>query len=373
MKLLILNWRDIMNPLSGGSEIYFHEIAKRWVKKGHEVTLICGGWKDCSKKECIDGIDIIRCGTGYSLYALAPLKYLSLKKKFDVIIDVENGIPFFTPLFSRTKKFLHIHHVHKDVWFKELGENGIVGKLTALVGYTLENYVMPLVYRKTKVITLSLSSHTEIEKELGLDAIGIVEPAYNVLDNNAKVKKTTFPSILFLNRVKKYKGADTLVLAFNELQKNPKLKDAKLFIAGSGDYLPEVKKLADNNPNIVFLGRVSEEKKYELMKSSWVFVNPSFKEGWGIVNIEANHFGLPVVGSDVCGIRDSILDGNTGLLFKQGDYKDLSETIEAILVNKELRQYLSKNAKDWAQSFSWNRTAKEYMDILNDEDEPNKQ
>jgi len=358
---LIINWRDIMNPLAGGSEIYFHEMAKKWVRKGHEVTILCGGWKGCLEKEHVDGIDIIRCGKGYSLYLLAPLKYLSLKKKFDVIIDVENGIPFFTPLFSRTKKFLHIHHVHKDVWFKELEDKGLIGKLMALVGYTLESYVMPLVYRKTKVITISLSSSNEIETELGLDTVGIVKPAYSI-DKVPQNKKTFFPSILFLNRIKKYKGADVLVKAFKIVRQD--ITDAKLYIAGSGDYLDEIKKLANNDPNIIFLGRISEEEKYELMQNSWVFVNPSFKEGWGIVNIEANHFGLPVIGSDVCGIRDSILDGTTGLLFEQGNYKDLAETIKTFLNNEELRVYLSENAKDWADSFNWTTTAKEYLDIL---------
>src|SRR3989344_5135727 len=154
MNILILSWRDINNPKAGGSEKYFHEMAKRWVKLGNKVNWISGGWKNCLKKELIDGVNIIRTGGEMSVYFLAPFEYFRLKEKPDIIIDNENGIPFFSPLYSKRKKFLHIHHVHKEIWKKEVMRENFKGYIIGKIGLTLESKIMPLVYRNTKVITL---------------------------------------------------------------------------------------------------------------------------------------------------------------------------------------------------------------------------
>ena len=100
------------------------------------------------------------------------------------------------------------------------------------------------------------------------------------------------------------------------------------------------------------------------MQKSWVFANPSFKEGWGIVNIEANSFGTPVIGSNVGGIKDSVANGKTGLLFEYGDYRGLAEKIKILLNNKKLREQMSKNAINWAKKFTWEKASGEYFDIL---------
>jgi len=364
MKILILTWRDIKNPRAGGSELYFHELAKRWVKLGNSVEWISGRWKGCEKKENIDGISIMRVGTEMSLYAYVPFVYRSLKEKPDVIVDNENGIPFFTPLFSKEKKILHIHHVHHDVWFMEMKGRGIKDKLIGLFGYFLEAKVMPIIYRKIPIITISKSSAEEIEEKVSKNVIGIVNPGIEFVKHK-KIEKSKKPTILFLNRIKRYKGVKVLLDAVIEI--NKKIKDFNVSIAGSGDDLEEMKIYAKdkNLDNINFLGKISDEQKKELMQKSWVFVNPSSKEGWGIVNIEANYFGTPVVGSDVSGIKDSIIDGKTGLLFKENDSQDLANKIENLLGDKTLRNKLAKQGEKWAKEFDWNKKAREYMDFLN--------
>jgi glycosyltransferase involved in cell wall biosynthesis len=356
MNILIFNWRDIKNPKSGGSEIYFHELAKRWIKKGNSVEMIVGGWKGCKKEENIDGVSVIRVGTALTLYALAPFAYKKLRQKPDVIIDVENGIPFFTPLFAKEKKVLHIHHVHKDVWFKELNP------VFASVGYFIETKIMPLVYKKTRIITLSQSSKKEIEGEKLGKVIGVVNPGIEFYKYK-RYSKNKKPMVLFLNRIKKYKGLDVLLKAIKELDNKV---DFELLVAGNGDYLKEARKYAEINnlKNVKFLGRISEEKKKELMQKAWVFVNPSFKEGWGIVNIEANYFGTPVIGSDVSGIKDSVVEGKTGLLFEYGDAQELAKKIEQIITNKKLRANMEKNSRLWAKEFDYSKKAEEYLKIL---------
>jgi glycosyltransferase involved in cell wall biosynthesis len=358
MNILILEWRDIKNPKAGGSEIYFHELANRWVKEGNKVTVISSSWKDCKKEEIIDGIKIMRVGSPKTLYLLAPLTYLRLKEKFEVIIDVENGIPFFTPLFSRNKNIiLHIHHIHKDVWFKQLNP------LFASIGWFLETQFMPLVYRKKRVITLSESSKTDIENAKIAKVSGIVNPGINFVSYKS-YKKESEPAILFLNRIRKYKGLDILLKAIKEL-KDINIKP-KVIVAGDGDYLGEMKKYVNNNQlsNVSFIGRVNENKKKELMQKAWIFVNPSFKEGWGIVNIEANYFGTPVIGSNVSGIKDSIQNKKTGLLFEYGNSHELAEKIKIMITDNKLLEQFSKNARLWAKKFNWDKKAKEYLNLL---------
>ena len=121
MNILVFNWRDIKHPQAGGAEINIHNLAKNWVLKGHKVTLFCGAYPNCVKKEYEDGIEIVRSGNTYSVYISAIINYLlHFSGKYDVVIDLENGIPFFTPLFCRKPKILLIHHIHENVFFKEL-------------------------------------------------------------------------------------------------------------------------------------------------------------------------------------------------------------------------------------------------------------
>jgi len=360
MKILIFNWRDIKNPKAGGSELYFHELAKRWINSGNEVTLICGGWKNCLREEYLEGVKIIRVGNPMTLYALSPVAYFKLKEKPDVIIDVENGIPFFTCLFVQRKKiFLHVHHVHREVWFKQLPLP------FAVIGWFIETKIMPLFYQKIPIITISESSKKEIEGGGFGKVVGVVNPGINFIKYK-KFSKNKKPTVLFLNRIKKYKGIDIFLKAVKILKKEN--IDLEVWIAGGGDE-EEIEKtkeyiLKNNLKCVEIFGKISEEKKAELMQRAWVFVNPSFKEGWGIVNIESNYFGTPVIGSNVSGIRDSIADGKNGFLFDYGNSVKLAGRIKKIIHDKKLRNQMEVNSRSWATNFKFDSKSKEYLELI---------
>lgn len=347
------------HPHAGGSELYFYEMAKEWVKKGHEVTWFSPAVHGAGKEEIESGIHFIRKGNKASVYLWAAYEYLKrLRHQADIIIDLENGIPFFTPLYSRKKKVLHIHHLHKDQWYREYHF-----PITQL-GRFLEEVLMPKVYKKVKVITLAKSWAEEIEKEgIGKEKPMTVAPGITFCKYK-KTAKTKFPSLLFLNRVRKYKGIEVLIDAA-ALLKN--IENLKVYVAGEGEDLKRVKKISKEKgleKKIIFLGRVSEEKKSEFMQKAWIFVNPSFKEGWGIVNIEANYHGTPVIGSDAPGIKDSVKNGQTGLLFEKGNAQDLAQKINALFNNKKLREKMGRNAVKWAENFAWRKKAEEYLNLL---------
>lgn len=100
------------------------------------------------------------------------------------------------------------------------------------------------------------------------------------------------------------------------------------------------------------------------MKRAWVLVNPSVREGFGLNVVEANALGVPFVAYDVPGLRDSILNGETGLLARSGDVQALAEGLFKVLEDGELRGKLSENALGYSRGFSWDRTAGEFMKIV---------
>src|SRR3989344_6780072 len=102
---------------------------------------------------------------------------------------------------------------------------------------------------------------------------------------------------------------------------------------------------------IRFLGRVSEVQKIKLYQKAWVFVNPSFMEGWGITTIEANACATPVVASDVPGLRDSVANPHTGYLVQYGHVEGFAEKIIKIINDENLRRALMIDSVEWAKRF----------------------
>jgi glycosyltransferase involved in cell wall biosynthesis len=105
----------------------------------------------------------------------------------------------------------------------------------------------------------------------------------------------------------------------------------------------------------MYHGFISEERKIEILQNAWVFIAPSRIEGWGIAVLEANACGTPAVGSDVNGLRDSIRDGETGLLADGADADKFARHVNALLADDERRAVLRQNARDWAEQHSWDR------------------
>lgn len=356
MKILIFNWRDITHPWAGGAEVYIHEIGKRLAKK-HEVTLLCGGYKDCKKESVIDNIRIIRKGNRYSLYLYAPIIYLSkLRKKYDIIIDCENGIPFFTPLFTQEPKICVMHHVHNHIFDIEMPF------YLALIGKFLETKLMPLVYKNVRFVAVSPSTKKEMIN-LGIckEKIHLVFNGMNgqfAPDWNKKKENL----IVYIGRNKKYKQLEHLIKAFRIVKSD--IRDSELIIAGRGDFsdIGELSQIL--GLKLTSYSDITEDEKLDILQKAKIFVTPSMKEGWGITVIEANKCGTPAIAYNVTGLRDSIRHGYNGLLVKEGDINALANTIIKVLYNEELRNRLSTNAVKWSNRFDWDKSAKEFEYIM---------
>ncbi len=360
LRFLILNWRDTRHVWAGGAEAYTFELARGLVKAGHQATIFCGNDNKSPRYEVMDGVTIFRRGGFYTVYIWAALYYFfRFRTNIDVVIDSANGIPFLTPLYIRKPIYLLIHHIHQEVFWKHLPTP------LAAVASLIESDLTPYLYSRHNLITVSESSKQDMIKiGLGNDkSIWVVNPGIH-LKNFRKTPKTKHPSLVYVGRLKTYKRIDLAIRAFAGVHQ--RYPNAKFYIAGTGEDQPRLFQLAQKlnlESAVEFLGFIDDERKFALLSSSWMAVQPSMVEGWGITVIEANAAGTPVIAANVKGLRDSILDQETGLLVS-ATVADFEKAICTLIADAKLRQRLAKRALVWAEQFDWSQSVKKYLSIV---------
>lgn len=359
-RILFFNWRDTKHVYTGGAEVYIYEIAKRLVARGYTVTWFCGSDGMSPSYEVIDGIQIVRRGGFYFVYIWAVIYYLfKLRGKYDVIVDCENGIPFFTPLFVKGKKLLVVFHVHQEVFKMSLNE--VVFRLASYI----ESNIVPKVYKNVQCVTISDSARDDMEKMgLGTAGITVISPGISH-DTYVPGKKSAKPTVLFVGRLKQYKSIQTLLYAARKILK--KRKNIQIIIAGEGEEGTKLKRLSSRlglKDTVIFTGKVTEERKIELYQQAWVVVNPSVKEGFGMAVLEANACGTPVVASNVAGLCDSIKHNTSGVLVPYADVDAFARETLKILTDETWRYKLSHGAVRWSKNFSWDASTEAFTRAL---------
>lgn len=357
MNILIINWQDIKNPRGGGAEVHMHEIFKRIAAMGHRVTLFCCAFDHAPAKETIDGIRVIRKGNRSFFNFHVPFYYWKhfRHEKFDLIIDDINKIPFYTPLFVKEPILAISHHFFGKSIFRE------AGKIAGTYVYLAEKLV-DYVYKNTPFVVVSQSTLDEFI-ERGFDSMNfrIVQNAIRQEDFPMRVgEKFDYPCVTYFGRLKKYKSVDHLLYAFAKVVNN--IPDARLNIMGTGSFRPDMEQIAEElgiSAQTHFFGYVSEEDKISLLSKAHVCVNTSMKEGWGITNIEANACGTAIISSNVPGLRDSVNNNHSGLLYEYGDTDQLAEQISSLLSDEDKLYRLSHGAVEWAARFSWDKSAEQ--------------
>ncbi len=363
MKILIFNWRDIKNPDAGGAEVHLHEIFKRIILKGHEVTLISSKFENCKDSEIIDGIKTIRIGNKFNFNITAPIYYIRKLRNqtFDIVIDDISKIPICSPIYINEPMIGIIHHIHGDTLFKEL--NFIMASYVWLS----EKLLIPL-YKNKNIVSVSDSTKKELIKMGMLEKnIAVIHNGNNHFEQTESIlssDKSKIPTIIYVGRVKMYKQLDHLIKTFSIVRND--IKNCKLIIAGKGKkkYLKNIASDLGLNSSVEFYDELSENKKLELLRNAWIFVSPSMKEGWGITVIEANACGTPAIGYNVPGLKDSIIHGYNGLLVKDGDIVELAKTIINVLNDEKLRDKMSIDAIKWSKNFDWDKSTEEFEKIM---------
>jgi len=365
MNILVFSWRDPKHPLAGGAEQVMHEHMKGWVNNGHKVTLFSSHFKNGKRNEVLDGVNIIRYGYQYiGVHLAAILWYLFYQKKtYDLVVDQFHGIPFFTPLYCRKPKVAVVQEVASEVWLKnDLPKpiNWIVGA----VGYITEPIIFQL-YKRTKFITGSDSAKKDINRiGIPLNNITIIPHGVIVASPPKNVTKNKINTIIFLGALTKDKGIEEALQAFTILKDKGNFN---FWVVGKGStvYSKKLKKICkESGTEVKFFGYVLQSKKFELLKRAHIMVNPSHLEGWGLVNIEANAMGTPVVAYNSAGLIDSVKDGKTGIICKKNNPENLALETLKIIEDKDKYHLLQKNALKWSKNFSWKESKKQSLELI---------
>lgn len=354
MRLLVVNWQDRENPQAGGAEIHLHEIFGRLAARGHEVTLLCGGWPGCAPRVELDGMQVHRVGTRYTFPLHARRAFAAHHAgRHDLLIEDINKVPLFTPRWGGPPVVGIIPHLFGGTAFQELP-----APVAAVVW--LAERPIPWVYRDIPFQVISRSTADDLTaRGVPREAIEVIYCGIDAQGYTpAPAQRAARPLFAYLGRLKKYKRVDLIIRAFAQLQ-HP---DATLEIAGAGDHRPALEQLVaslDLTGRVRFLGRVSEEEKRSLLRRAWCLMLTSPKEGWGITNLEAAASGTPVIASDSPGIRESVQHGETGYLVRHGDLQGLVHEMQRLASDRSLVERLGVGGRTFAETFTWERTADE--------------
>jgi glycosyltransferase involved in cell wall biosynthesis len=355
MHILVLNWRDVRHPQAGGAEQYMHEISRRWVRAGARVTWYTSRPDAQPATEEIDGVRIRRAGGALSLYPRAALRMLARRGEFDVVLDCQNGIPFFAPLFvGVTVPVIQVvHHVHQEQFSTRFAPP------MAAVGRALEGPVARAVYGTRAIAAVSPSTRAAVRTRLKLRGPIFVVPN-GTIDVPAHIgPRDPDPTIVLVSRLVPHKRIDLLLGEIAAAARAvPRLH---VDIVGSGPEQARIQALISDlglAPVVTLHGYLPDDARDALLGRAWLTTSTSAAEGWGCSVIEAAAWGVPCAALNAPGIRDSVLDGHTGWLAPHtaafGDM--LIEALHALADENRARE-MSLACQVWARCFTWDRSA----------------
>jgi glycosyltransferase involved in cell wall biosynthesis len=361
-RILFLNWRDLSNPSAGGAETYTEQIAQRFAQSGALLTLFTSNYQDALPYDWANQYLVVRRGGRFSVYPAAARHLKRYGRLYDAVVDFQNGIPFFAPLWAPadTPILCVMHHVHQ-------AQFGMYFRWPASgIGRLMEGRISRRVYRGRPLIAVSPSTRAEMRNQLGFhEHIHIVPNGINSMPAN-QVPRSRTPFIAVVTRLVPHKQLDHLVQVVPELL--VRWPDLRLVIAGTGPareaLLSQVRTLG--LAQVVSLpGRVSDQEKRDLLGRAWLTVAPSLGEGWGLTVLEANLMGTPAVVYDVPGLRDSVRDQMTGWLTPSGDGlgKALIKALEE-LTDVRRQDVIADRCRVWASRFSWDASAERLASVL---------
>jgi len=363
MRILVVNWQDRENPNGGGAETHLHEIFKRLAAAGDHVTLLVSGWRGATPRLELDGLDVHRTGGRYTFSVTAPRYFRRhlRERPFDVVVEDLNKVPMFTPYWVPAPPVLLVHHLFGATAFRE------ASLPVAAATWLLERPV-PRVFKGVPTIAVSDSTAEDLVRR------GFERQRITVIPNGIEIDRFPVagpsdeyeqPTLLFVGRLKRYKSIDLILEACARVARSG--TPVRFLVAGRGNDEGRLRTITDRlglGEAVQFLGFVTEEKKLELLRRSWIHVLTSPKEGWGITNVEAAACGTPTVASDSPGLRDSVRHGETGLLVAHGDVTALTDALTGLLGDPTLRHRLGSAARLFAEGLSWDASASRTRALL---------
>ena len=356
MNILVFSWRDPKHPLAGGAEQVMHEHMKGWIEVGHNVTFFSSKVKGLVDYEKIDGVEIIRQGNQYlGVQIKGFLYYLKNINNFDLIVDQFHGIPFFTPLYVKKPILAVLQEVAKEVWFKN-PFNFPINVIVGLIGYILEPVIF-LLYKNCKFMVGSNSAKEDLIKFMIPSKNITIVPHGVLLPKKLPDHKVTNPQIVtYFGPLTGDKGIMDAIETFSIVSLSG---DYRFYVIGrpeTDNYYRKVLQKINKyklKEKITFYKRPDDEEKFKILSKSYLLINPSIREGWGLVNIEANSVGTPVVAYNSAGLVDSVKDGYSGVIVSENSPQKIADVITNLFLNKDKYKKLQKTSILWSKKFDW--------------------
>jgi glycosyltransferase involved in cell wall biosynthesis len=346
-RILFVSWRDLAHPQAGGSEVLIDRLACGCLERGHEVALMCGAPAQPRR------YDVVALGGTYAQYVRAPARYARRFRGWDVLVDNENGIPFFSPLWRRGPVVCLVHHVHRDQWRLRFPPP------VAAVGRTLEGHAMPAVYRRSLFLCVSRSTAAAVE------GLGVEPERIRVLTmgadpaDAAPSERSRTPLFVALGRLVPHKRLDLLLAIWERVR--PRV-GGRLVVIGDGPERARIERLAGEG--VELRGRVTEAEKRTLLREAWLLVHAAMHEGWGMVVFEAAAAGTPTLAFDAPGLRDAIRNATTGVLATCAD--DFARQWIALAHDPQRRALLGEAARRHVEQVPWSATVDAFLAVLDD-------
>ncbi|MFL5601184.1 MAG: glycosyltransferase family 4 protein [Gemmatimonadaceae bacterium] len=351
MRILVVNWQDFTNPQAGGAELHLREIFTRVVAQGHGVDLLCSSWDDVPARVNLAGIEVYRTGTRTTFPFLAKRYYARNleRNRYDVVIEDLNKVPLYTPVWRTKRLVALVHHLFGATVFRE-------ASVPVAAAVWLSERPLGRFYQDVPFQAVSVSTADD------LAARGIprnnIRVIYNGVDSAHLTpdlaERSRTPLFVYLGRLKKYKRVDAVIRAFAELN----VAEATLEIAGTGDYRASLERLVESlglRGRVKFLGFISEDAKLHLLRRAWASMLASPKEGWGISNLETASCATPVIAVNAPGVRESVINGETGFLVPPNDTQAMAAAMRGLVEAPDLLNVLGVAARRFAETFTWER------------------
>lgn len=350
MRIAFLTWRDSRHPDGGGSEVFVEQVARELARRGHDVTIRCARVAGAPAAEDLDGVRLERVGGRLTVYPRALAWVVRRHRRLDVVVDVINGLPFGTPLVRRRGVVALVHHVHQRQW------QIIYPDLRGRVGWWIERRLVPALYRRTPVLTVSTASRDDLVA-LGFDPARVAVARNGVDGVRAPAERSPTPRLVVLARLVPHKQVEHAFAVVARLL--PDLPDLHLDVVGEGWWREELEAALARHgvaDHVTLHGHVPAEVRDGLLARAWVALLPSVKEGWGLAILEAALQGTPTIAyREAGGVAEAVVDGVTGEL--ADDLDDLVARTRDLLGAAQRRTEMGERAVARSAEFTWAATA----------------
>lgn len=360
--IVLLNWRDVGHPQGGGSERYVQHVAAGLAGRGDRVTICCSAYRGAPADETVDGVRFRRRGNDLTVYLYALLFLLRRRSAIDLVVDVQNGLPFFSRLIVRCPVIVLVHHLHREQW------RIVFGPVVGRIGWWIESTLAPLVYRGCRYVTVSESTRG------GLAGLGVPAARTAVVHNGMEpappraAEPAEQPLLVVVSRLAPHKRLEHAVDAVARLR--GRWPGLRLELVGQGPWLRALRDHAERRgvaDRVVFRGWIGEAAKHEVLDRAWLHLCPSVREGWGIVVLEAAAHGVPTVAyRSAGGVAESVWHGRTGLLADDGVDAFVGQ-VDALLAGDQLRASMSEQCRQRALEYTWDGTAAAFAELVDEQ------